>query len=696
MLPAMVELSVIIPIRNEAPGLVELHRELTDTLERWGRSYEIIAIDDGSTDDSFAVLSRLHALDPRLRVIRFRRNFGQTAAFSAGFAHARGRLIVTFDGDLQNDPRDIPAMIAKLESGYDIVCGWRKDRKDAFVSRTVPSMLANRLISWATGVRLHDYGCSLKVFRAEVVKPLRLYGEMHRFIPAIASEQGVAITEVVVNHRSRQHGTSNYGISRTIRVVLDLLTVKFLLSYSTRPLQIFGLIGFTMALLGRARRSVAHLREVRRSRTGDCRPAAAPAVDPSDLHGRTARHARTARRNAGAHLSRVAEEADLRHPRGPRSGNDVVTEKRSGGGQRRIAWVLLLASAAAVLVTGLIGTALILAQLGGGPDARSPRFWVGLAAAAALTIASLMLRSLRWVFLLRRAQVRIPIRDAYIGYFAGLSLLLTPFLLGEIAVRAAVLRARGRVPTATVVVVNLWERLLDLVALGIMAGVLAIPLGRLSAWTAILLALCLLTAVPPVLRACRLAAEWLARPAAHLFDQGQALESVRLSEGRTWLVGIVTSGLLPWLVAAGITLAAVLQIQRRRGPWLLPLAAGIYGALIFLAGASVLATRVPAGERQETARRGAVDVLWALRPAPPPRTRLRDAGPRQSARRVRAQPHRGRGQWSAGSDSTYHGGSGQSPGRELSGTHLVYGRVRVQRRSGGLFARPRGVRARGK
>jgi glycosyltransferase involved in cell wall biosynthesis len=246
----MVDLSVIVPIRNEAPGLVELHRELTDTLERWGRSYEILAVDDGSTDDSFAVLTKLHAMDPRLRVIRFRRNFGQTAAFAAGFEHARGQVIVTTDGDLQNDPRDIPAMIAKLESGYDIVCGWRKNRKDAFVSRTVPSRIANRLISWATGVRLHDYGCSLKAFRAEVVKPLRLYGEMHRFIPAIASEQGVAIDEVVVNHRSRRHGSSNYGISRTIRVVLDLLTVKFLLSYSTRPLQIFGLIGFAMALVG--------------------------------------------------------------------------------------------------------------------------------------------------------------------------------------------------------------------------------------------------------------------------------------------------------------------------------------------------------------------------------------------------------------------------------------------------------------
>jgi glycosyltransferase involved in cell wall biosynthesis len=246
----MVELSVIVPIRDEAPGLVDLHRELTQTLDLWGRSYEIIAVDDGSTDESFAVLARLQALDPRLRVIRFRRNFGQTAALAAGFAHARGRLIVTSDGDLQNDPRDIPAMIDKLESGYDIVCGWRRKRRDAFVSRTIPSMIANRLISWATGVRLHDYGCSLKVFRAEVVKPLKLYGEMHRFLPAIASEQGVAITEVVVNHRPRRHGSSKYGISRTIRVILDLLTVKFLLSYSTRPLQIFGLIGLAMALLG--------------------------------------------------------------------------------------------------------------------------------------------------------------------------------------------------------------------------------------------------------------------------------------------------------------------------------------------------------------------------------------------------------------------------------------------------------------
>jgi glycosyltransferase involved in cell wall biosynthesis len=246
----MVEVSVVIPIRNEAPCLEELHRELTAALRASGRSYEIIVIDDGSTDDSFEILARLQALDPDLRVIRFRRNFGQTAAFAAGFDHARGRVIVTFDGDLQNDPRDIAPMIDALERGFDIVCGWRKDRKDAFFSRRLPSVVANRIISMATGVRLHDYGCSLKAFRAEVVKPLKLYGEMHRFLPAIASEQGVAIREMPVNHRPRRHGASKYGIGRTIRVILDLLTVKFLLSYATRPLQIFGLIGLSMTALG--------------------------------------------------------------------------------------------------------------------------------------------------------------------------------------------------------------------------------------------------------------------------------------------------------------------------------------------------------------------------------------------------------------------------------------------------------------
>jgi glycosyltransferase involved in cell wall biosynthesis len=248
----MIDLSVVIPIRNEAPSLVELHREFTDTLTAWGRSYEIVVIDDGSTDESFATLTRLQATDPRLRVIRFRRNFGQTAAFAAGFAHARGRLIVTSDGDLQNDPHDIPAMIRQLEGGFDIVCGWRKDRKDALVSRRMPSTMANALISAVTGVHLHDYGCSLKVFRAEIVKDMKLYGEMHRFLPAIASEQTSSIAEVVVNHRARKYGHSKYGIGRTVRVVLDLLTVKFLLSYSTRPLQIFGLVGGAMGLAGLA------------------------------------------------------------------------------------------------------------------------------------------------------------------------------------------------------------------------------------------------------------------------------------------------------------------------------------------------------------------------------------------------------------------------------------------------------------
>jgi len=244
------EISVVIPLRNEEPNLAELYRELTDTLDTWGRAYELILVDDGSTDDTFRILTDIHARDPRVCVIQLRRNFGQTAAFAAGFAHARGRLIVTSDGDLQNDPHDIPALVETLEKGHDIVCGWRRSRKDPWLRRRVPSILANWLISWTTGVRLHDYGCSLKVFRSEVIRPLRLYGEMHRFIPAIASEQGVKITEVVVNHRARRFGTSKYGLSRTLRVILDLFTVKFLLSYSTRPLQMFGPPGLFLGIAG--------------------------------------------------------------------------------------------------------------------------------------------------------------------------------------------------------------------------------------------------------------------------------------------------------------------------------------------------------------------------------------------------------------------------------------------------------------
>jgi glycosyltransferase involved in cell wall biosynthesis len=245
------EISVVIPMRNESLNVEGLYRDVTSSLTQYGRSYELILIDDGSTDDTFELLAALQAKDSRVRVIRFRRNFGQTAAFAAGFAHARGRYIVTADGDRQNDPADIPAMIQTLEAqNLDIVCGWRKDRKDPFINRRLPSMIANAIISFATGVKLHDYGCSLKVFRAEVVKPMKLYGEMHRFLPAIASEFGVSIGEQVVNHRARTHGKSNYGISRTLRVVLDLMTVKFLISYSTRPLQIFGLVGVIAGALG--------------------------------------------------------------------------------------------------------------------------------------------------------------------------------------------------------------------------------------------------------------------------------------------------------------------------------------------------------------------------------------------------------------------------------------------------------------
>jgi glycosyltransferase involved in cell wall biosynthesis len=245
------EISIVVPMRNESPNIERLYRELTSSLTEFGRTYEILAIDDGSRDDTFQLLARLQAMDPRVRVIRFRRNFGQTAAFAAGFKYARGRYIVTLDGDNQNDPADIPGMVLMLEQrDLDIVCGWRKDRKDAFINRRLPSMIANAIISHATGVKLHDYGCSLKVFRAEVVKAMKLYGEMHRFLPAIASEFGVEIGEKAVNHRPRTHGKSNYGITRTFRVLLDLMTVKFLSSYSTRPLQMFGGVGVMMGAAG--------------------------------------------------------------------------------------------------------------------------------------------------------------------------------------------------------------------------------------------------------------------------------------------------------------------------------------------------------------------------------------------------------------------------------------------------------------
>jgi glycosyltransferase involved in cell wall biosynthesis len=246
------DLSIIIPIFNEAENIGPLYAQLKAVLEGLGRSYEIIAVDDGSSDRSFAILQDLCTEDGHLKVIRFRRNFGQTAAFAAGFDHSQGEVVITMDADLQNDPADIPLLLAKVDEGFDVVSGWRVDRQDPFLSRRLPSMIANGLISQVTGVHLHDYGCSLKAYRREVVKGVQLYGELHRFIPALSSWMGVSVAEVPVRHHARRFGKSKYGISRTIRVILDLITVRFLLSYSTRPIQIFGGLGALSFGLGTA------------------------------------------------------------------------------------------------------------------------------------------------------------------------------------------------------------------------------------------------------------------------------------------------------------------------------------------------------------------------------------------------------------------------------------------------------------
>ncbi len=244
------EISVVIPLYNEAENIPGLKDELGTVLDGLGLPYEVVIVDDGSRDDSFARLKALHEADPRWRVIRFRRNFGQTAAMAAGFDAARGEIIVTIDADLQNDPNDIPKLLDKMNEGFDVVSGWRVNRKEPFFSRRLPSMTANRLISRTTGVSLHDYGCTLKAYRSEVAKSVELYGELHRFIPALASSIGITITEVPVNDRARQFGTSKYGISRTFRVMLDLLTVSFLLSYGTRPLHVFGGLGLISGAIG--------------------------------------------------------------------------------------------------------------------------------------------------------------------------------------------------------------------------------------------------------------------------------------------------------------------------------------------------------------------------------------------------------------------------------------------------------------
>jgi glycosyltransferase involved in cell wall biosynthesis len=243
----MHDLSLIIPVYNEAQNLPILYDSVQQTLKANKNIWEVIFIDDGSTDDSFDVLRSLVEKDPEhVRVVAFRRNFGQTAAITAGIDHAQGEIIVLMDADMQNDPADIPMLLAKLDEGYDLVSGWRKDRKDNRLTRTIPSNLANWLISWVTGVYLHDYGCTLKAYRREALEGFRLYGEMHRFIPVFVHSVGARITEIPVQHHERKFGKANYGLDRTLKIILDLFTVKFLLNYSHKPMRLFGGAGMLL------------------------------------------------------------------------------------------------------------------------------------------------------------------------------------------------------------------------------------------------------------------------------------------------------------------------------------------------------------------------------------------------------------------------------------------------------------------
>jgi glycosyltransferase involved in cell wall biosynthesis len=246
----MTELSIVVPVYNEEESVRPLCEALHAVLSELDRSYEILIVDDGSTDASWERLVELAGVIPHLELIRLRRNFGQTAAMSAGFRAAKGDIVITMDADLQNDPADIPLLLEKIGEGYDVVSGWRRDRKDPFINRRLPSMIANGFISRITGVVLHDYGCTLKAYRREIVENLSLYGDMHRFIPALASWVGARLMEVPVKHRAREFGTSKYGISRTLRVILDLMTVTFLLRYSAHPIRIFGKFGVFFGLPG--------------------------------------------------------------------------------------------------------------------------------------------------------------------------------------------------------------------------------------------------------------------------------------------------------------------------------------------------------------------------------------------------------------------------------------------------------------
>lgn len=244
------EISVIAPYYNEKENLARLHGEIVAALEPLGVSFEIVIVDDGSRDGSDKLLTELARKDSRVRVVQFSRNFGQTAAMAAGFAYARGGVYIAIDADNQNDPADIPRLLAKMDEGYDVVSGWRRKRKDKFVTRRLPSMIANRILSSVTGVKLRDYGCSLKAYRAEYIDAVELYGEMHRFIPAYAHMAGARVAEIEVNHRPRTQGKSKYGLTRVFKVLMDLITVKFLLSYAKKPGYLFGGLGSLMCVLG--------------------------------------------------------------------------------------------------------------------------------------------------------------------------------------------------------------------------------------------------------------------------------------------------------------------------------------------------------------------------------------------------------------------------------------------------------------
>ena len=242
------DISVVVPVFDEERSLPELHEQIATHLGRLGRPWEVVYVDDRSRDSSYEVLLQLRAGDPHVRIVRFRRNFGQTAAMAAGFEHSRGAVVVTMDADLQNDPADIPRLVAKLESGYDIVVGWRKRRHDGFLLRRLPSRIANVLIARVTGADVHDTGCTLKAFRRELVENLPIYAEQHRFLPVLALGSGARIAELVVNQRPRLYGKSKYGLSRAVRVLMDLLTIKMITSFSSRPLQYFALLAAPFAL----------------------------------------------------------------------------------------------------------------------------------------------------------------------------------------------------------------------------------------------------------------------------------------------------------------------------------------------------------------------------------------------------------------------------------------------------------------